>query len=74
MKTHADIATELVERLDPKIWGQACAQAVLYDDFRMLEHCLPGVDFTVELEGINQRTVVGKCTDGSLAVWAVGLS
>lgn len=76
--THADVATKLVEGLDPRVWGKACADAVLYADFDMLERMLPGIDFTVEMpqlmSDINRRMVVGTCTDGSKAVWLVGLS
>lgn len=71
--THADVATQLVMKLDSRIWAKACADAVLYNDFHLLKRLLPGVDFTVELVGVNQRTVVGTCTDGSLAVWKVGM-
>ncbi len=74
MKTNADIATELVEKLPVTIWAKACRDAVLYHDFTLLQRALPSVEFSVEIAGINQRTVVGKCADGSMAVWGVGLS
>lgn len=74
MKTHADSATELVAKMDSRVWAKACADAVLYHDFGLLKRALPGVEFSVDMPGVNQRTVVGTCADGSMAVWAVGLS
>lgn len=74
IQLHSEIATTIVGKLPPGVWGRACADAVLHADFDTAKRILPGVRFVVETVGAGQSVLIGECADGSKAVWAVGLN
>lgn len=74
MTTHSERATDLVGKLPGATFAIAVRDAVLYDDFGKLEKILPGVRFELAATDIERRTLLGHCSDGSVAAWAVGMS
>lgn len=72
--THSERACHVVGKLPPNVFAMAVRDAVLYNDFGKLEKILPGVRFEMAHVGIEQRSLIGHCADGSIAAWAVGTS
>lgn len=72
MPTHAQIATNLVAKLPPGVFGRGALAAIQHQDFTTLETMLPGVRFATTKVGADEWQLAGACEDGTTAIWRVG--
>lgn len=72
MATNAEIASRLVAKLPPGVFAHAARDAVVHEDFTMLNRMFPELDFTAARVGPDEWQLFGQCGDGSTAAWRVG--
>lgn len=70
--THADVANRLVAKLPPGVFAHAARDAVIHEDFILLNRMLPEVDFTAARVAPDEWQLFGQCADGSTVAWRVG--
>lgn len=72
MATHAQIARNLLVAMPDGVFARGVQDAVLRDDYALLERMLPGMKFSHRALGRDQWELIGTAGDGSIAVWRVG--
>ena len=70
--SHADVARRLTANMAPGIFARGARDAVIHNDFILLERLFPGMKFATKKLDTDLWQLTGFCEDGSTVTWGVG--
>lgn len=70
-RSHADIASAVVAKR-PRAFAYAAREAVIHNDFKLLNRIFPDFVFRVEKIDQDRWLLSGTGSDGSTCIWQVG--